>query len=57
MKGLTYVQCPHCNAFMSIYIPVGVEFLSYSCANEKCQKGFDARLKKTYILEVEKYLE
>lgn len=53
-KGFIYVQCPHCNYFMSIYLPVGAEFLSYSCANQGCRKSFDARIKLIEVLEVVK---
>jgi len=40
---MKYIQCPHCNAFMSIYGLSSTQ-AKWNCQNEKCGKPFWARI-------------
>lgn len=55
---MKYIQCPHCNAFMSVY-GLTESIATWSCQNEKCGKKFKARVVKilTEYIEVTREIE
>lgn len=49
---MTYIQCPHCNAFMSIR-GLTNHIATWSCQNGKCGKPFSARIVTRLVEYVE----
>lgn len=49
---MKYIQCPHCNAFMSIH-GLTEHIAAWFCQNEKCGKKFKARIVKILTEYVE----
>lgn len=49
---MNYIQCPHCNAFMSIK-GLSIHLAAWFCQNEKCGKKFKARIVSRLVEYVE----
>lgn len=51
-SSITYIQCPHCNRFMSI-LGISQTFATWSCQAEECKKDFKVKL----VRKVYEYIE